>query len=113
MTKLDANVIDSLRSYHKHLTRSLEMMGVERKDRRIDAKVEVRLMEDRKELKRIWLRDSLLWTIEELLEGRYVYALRGLLQAAGYAGEVGHQTYTQDAYLAIRNAMEDVLKEGR
>jgi len=113
MTKLDANVVDSLKHYHRSLTRGLEMMGVERKDRVIDPKIEARLMDDHKELKRVWLRDSLLWTIEELLAERPIYAFRGLLQAAGYAGEVGHNAHTQDAFLCVRNAMEDVLKEGR
>lgn len=65
-----------------------------------------------------WLRDSLLWTIEELLaiennadaEKPYVYALRGLLQVAQYAGEVGHDSTTSDAYNVVKNVLENACE---
>lgn len=47
--------------------------------------------------------------LEELAERRPLYAFRGLLQAAGYAAEVGHDVVTSDAISFLRNAIEDVI----
>jgi hypothetical protein len=56
-----------------------------------------------------WLRDGLLWSLEELAEKRPLYAFRGLLQAAGYAIEIGHDVVTSDGMSFLRNAIEDMI----
>jgi hypothetical protein len=56
----------------------------------------------------VWLRDSLLWTLEEIERGDYTHALRGLVQAAGYAGKVGHDSVTSDCFNALKNCLEAV-----
>ncbi len=94
--------------YNKRgLTRHLERMGLERKDRFLLE----RPWADRKEQISAYLRDSLLWGIEEMEAGRPIYALRALVQASGYAGFVGHDSITGDALNALKNAVEDVMPQ--
>jgi hypothetical protein len=57
----------------------------------------------------VWLRAALLWALEEIAEGRPVHAFRGLLQAAGYATEVGNDVVTSDAISFLRNAIKDII----
>lgn len=97
--------------YRRALSRQLDLAGWTRVDRRL-TNLEVPPTNDsihRREVLSAWLRDSLLWSLEELAEERPLYAFRGLLQAAGYAAEVGHDVVTSDALSFLRNAIEDVI----
>jgi hypothetical protein len=97
--------------YRRSLSRHLEQAGWARVDRRL-ANDEVPSRDDptrRREVIWAWLRDALLWSLEELADGRPLYAFRGLLQAAGYAAEVGNDVTTSDAMSFLRNAIEDVI----
>lgn len=58
-----------------------------------------------------WMRDSLLWSIEEFDAGHPLYAFRGYAQACGYAGELGGWGYEQDTRTALHNALEDVIRQ--
>jgi hypothetical protein len=105
-------VVDDRTSFYRRaLTRQLEAAGWPRADRRLTS-LETPSRDNparRREVIWAWLRDSLLWSLEELAEARSLYAFRGLLQAAGYAGEVGHDVITSDAMSFLRNAIEDVI----
>ncbi len=78
-------------------------------DNGVDCALAFRFVTERQNY-RLWLCDSLLWAIEEYQAGRYIYAFRGLCQAAGYAGKVGHCSTTSDAYNAVKNAVESVIE---
>lgn len=107
---LDATSADrqstAIAGYKRGLNYWLERMGVPRVDRLIPPASEPT---DRKVKMQVWLRDSLLWSLEELELGRPLYAFRGLLQAAGYAGEVGHDSTSSDVFLFLRNEIESVI----
>jgi hypothetical protein len=97
--------------YRRALARQLDAAGWPRVDRRL-TKIETPPRDNavrRREILRAWLRDALLWSLEELAEERPLYAFRGLLQAAGYAAEVGHDVLTSDTMSFLRNAIEDVI----
>lgn len=90
LTEVD---LDDLRRHERALNRWFDQEGVLRVDRLLPAAVEVDA--DDKRRYTVWLRDSLLWTVEELLgKGhdagrRMVYAMRGYAQAKEYLGRVG------------------------
>ncbi len=75
---------------------------------------------ERHKLYWFWMRDSLLWGIEEFQAGRPLYAFRALVQASGYAGKLEglgqapHDTLSSDAFSSLKNAVESVIgtKEG-
>lgn len=97
--------------YRRALARQLDGAGWTRVDRRL-TNLETPPRDNpsrRREVLSAWLRDALLWSLEELAERRPLYAFRGLLQAAGYAAEVGHDVVTSDAISFLRNAIEDVI----
>lgn len=100
--------------YQRALERWLEREGIVRTNRLIDAMQEAGFSVERRMA--VWLRDSLLWTIEEILANGArceVYALRGLLQVAGYACKVGHDSTTHDAYIALRNILERTIEKNQ
>lgn len=128
----DPTTIASLKSYAASLERFFEREGVTRAKRQLDqaslsAYVEAHSKganDERfaREHHRyfIWLRDSLLWTIEELLsfdhpkaDRPYVHAFRGMLQVAEYSGKVGHDSVTADCATLVRNILEGVLERAR
>jgi hypothetical protein len=97
--------------YRRALARQLDRAGWTRVDRRLTS-TETPPRDNpsrRREVLAAWLRDALLWSLEELADRRPLYAFRGLLQAAGYAAEVGHDVVTSDAISFLRNAIEDVI----
>lgn len=132
--KLQTSDFDTLRYYQRALTRFFETNELKREGRCLDqealgafckretayTKEHLRPGFDGPEAELIrrartyaWLRDSLLWTIEELLatekaspERPYVFALRGLLQVSEYAGTVGHDSTTADCYTTLKNLLE-------
>lgn len=102
---------DSTAYYRNALSRHLAAAGWERVDRRL-TNLETPPRDNperRRQVLWAWLRDALLWSLEELREDRPLYAFRGLLQAAGYAAEVGNDVVTSDAMSFLRNAIEDVI----
>lgn len=110
-------VADRLASYHRSLSLAFEREapeGVTRENGRLEG--DHLMIEDRVLKTRVWLIDSLLWTIEELVAGRAVYASRGFLQATGYAGVLdglGARYYTAaDAFIVIKNLLEDFIAKG-
>jgi hypothetical protein len=105
------------------LNRNLENRGCfERHDRRLtDTPMpsSAQTPEQRKVICGILMVDSLLWAYEELdldkgaeREGPLT-AFRGLLQAAGYAEISGHDCVTSDAFMALRNHIEELLRAPR
>lgn len=63
---------------------------------------------------RVWCADSLLWAGEEYQAGHYTRALRGLLQATGYASEIKDlwpgYAGLDSALVHLRNAIEAVTE---
>lgn len=104
------------------LNRNLENHGIERKGRRLlDTRVPcmAATKEERHQICAMLMRDSLLWAYEELQaddgseRGGPLTAFRGLLQAAGYAEISGHDCVTSDAYGALKNHLEALLRAPR
>lgn len=112
-TKID----DRLAYYHRSLTLAFDReapTGVTRKGGRLDG--DYLMIDDQVVKFRVWLIDSLLWTIEELSAGHAIYAFRGYVQACGYAGRLegmGHSYYAPaDAFTVIKNVFEDLVGKG-
>jgi hypothetical protein len=57
-----------------------------------------------------WLRESLLWTIDELEAGRVHYAFRGLLQVAQYSANGEGDSIAMDAFRTLKADLEDHLR---
>lgn len=101
---LDQESLSAFIKLERENTRALLRPGFDKTDRELDERARYFA----------WLRDSMLWTIEELLAGfrnknaerPYVYALRGLLQVCEYAGHVGHDSTTHDCSILLRNIIE-------
>ncbi len=119
--KLTPGEFNDLEHAQRTLTRFFEQNDLKRENRRLDQPSLTRYVADSEPRRYYaWLRDSLLWTIEELLvtktapdpERPYVYALRGLLQVYEYAGKVGHDSTTHDCAIMLRNIMERVCEFG-
>jgi hypothetical protein len=113
---------DSIAQWIRVLNRNLENMGIERKDRRLTDQrgpSSAQSPAERKEIYAMWMRDSLLWAYEELAtddgseRGGPLTAFRGLVQAHGYAAHSDHDCVTSDAYTALRNHIEALLRAPR
>lgn len=97
----------SVSYYRDRLARALETMGVDR----VDGQVPPSGYADEKAKWSAWCIDSLLWACEQFLQGRSTLALRGLLQATGYCGELGGFwpcPLAADATIVLRNAFEEI-----
>lgn len=105
--------IDERRAgYIRMLAHQLDREGWARVDRVLLPRVDSwNSNEGRKAMRWAYLRDSLIWAFEELRRGHALYANRGLVQAAGYAGEVLHDSITSDAFHALKNDIEDILRD--
>jgi len=57
-----------------------------------------------------WLRESLLWTIDELEAGRTHYAFRGLLQVAQYSANGEGDSIAMDAFTTLKSDLENALR---
>jgi len=104
--------IDSAKRWILTLERQLELRGHERVNRRLlDTRMpsSAKSPAERKEIVEMLMRDSLLWAFEEFAANRAIYAFRGFVQAGGYAGEVGHDCVTSDAFGTLKNAIEDMI----
>lgn len=107
---------DRLASYHRSLSIAFERVapeGVARINGRLEGD---HAIEDNATKFSVWVLDSMLWTIEELVAGRGVYALRGLLQVAGYRGRLEAMgcsiTSTSDAFIVVKNFVEETIAKG-
>jgi len=97
---------EHLISYKRSLLRYFEQHEIDRSDRGAFIS---RQWSDR-ERGEAWLRDSLIWGIDEFLAGRLKYAYRGVIEAAKEAGVIGHDSTTNDAYITLKNACEEALE---
>ena len=106
---------DYINRWIRSLERQLELRGHERVNRRLlDTRMpsSAKSESERKEIFEMLMRDSLLWSFEELGEGRAMYAFRGFVQAGGYAGVCGHDPVTSDAWGSLKNCFEDLILAG-
>lgn len=111
-------VADRLASYHRSLSLAFERIapeGVTRINGRLEGDGPHSIPDPVVKFE-VWLLDSMLWTIEELVAGRAVYALRGLVQVAGYRGRLeglGKPNHsTSDAFLVVKNYVEEIIAKG-
>ena len=58
-----------------------------------------------------FLRDSLLWGIEQYEAGNLKFAYRGLIEAAKDAERAGHDSITHDAWTTLKIACEDAIAD--
>lgn len=59
-----------------------------------------------------WLRESLLFAINEIERGDTLHAFNGLLQAVEYASQVGHDSSTADCTTTLKADIQDALRRG-
>ncbi len=57
-----------------------------------------------------FLRDDLLWGIEQFEAGNLKLAYRGLIDAGKVAERSGHDSTTHDAWISLKIACEDALE---
>jgi hypothetical protein len=106
---LTTHDIDSARSYIRAMDWQLEMMGYPRQPTGEKTPVGIYSIEDRDTRYKVWLRESIAWACERLIDGNPLLAFRATLQVCEYKGAIGHDSVTHDAAIFLRNAIETVI----
>ncbi len=99
--------VDHLRSYLRSLNYYFEQREIDRNDR---GSFVGRRWENDRERSEAWLRDTLMWGIEQYIAGSLKFAYRGVILSAEEAANCGHDSITNDAFITLKNACEEALE---